>query len=107
MPFFICRLIAPRPSFAFDMSEAERELMGRHLAYLGQWGEKGNMILCGPVADPQGPWGLGIFEVEDEARMQAIVAQDPVILANAGFSYEILSMMQAVSGRRLLPANPS
>lgn len=107
MPFFVCRLVAPRPSFAFDMSEAERALMGRHGAYLRQWAEEGSAILFGPVNDPKGPWGLGIFDVEDEAKMQAIAAQDPIIQANTGFSYEILPMMQAVSGRRLHPANPS
>jgi len=107
MPFFVCRLIPPRPSFAFDMTEAERELMGRHGAYLRHWAEEGSAVLFGPVADPKGPWGLGIFEVADEVRIQAITADDPVIRADGGFSYEILPIMQAVSGRRLHPAQSS
>ena len=106
MPFFVCRLIAPRPTFAFDMTEAEREMMGRHGAYLRQWAEEGSVILFGPVGDPKGPWGLAIFEAVDEAKVKEIVDGDPVLNSGAGFSHEILPMMQAVSGRRLLPANP-
>jgi uncharacterized protein YciI len=103
MTFFVCRLIAPRPTFPFDMTEAERELMGRHAAYLHRYAEEGKALLFGPVADPKGPWGLGIFEVEDEETMRAIAAADPVVLADAGFSYEILPMMQAALGKRIRP----
>jgi uncharacterized protein YciI len=105
MAFFVCRLIPPRPSFAFDMSDSERALMGQHSAYLRRLGDDGFAILSGPVGDPKGPWGLGIFEVEDEDKMRAITAADPAITSDAGFTYEILPMMQAVLGRRLLPAD--
>jgi len=107
MPFFVCRLIAPRPTFAFDMTKAERELMGRHGVYLRRWAEEGSVILFGPVGDPRGPWGLAIIEADDEAGARQIMDADPVLQSDAGFSHEILPMMQAVSGRRLLPANPS
>jgi uncharacterized protein len=30
---FVLRLIAPRPDFAQDMTDAEREIMGRHAAH--------------------------------------------------------------------------
>jgi hypothetical protein len=33
MATFVFRLIAPRPNFALDMSDEEREIMGRHAAY--------------------------------------------------------------------------
>jgi hypothetical protein len=53
------------------------------------------------------PWGLGPVEVEDEERIETIVAGYPVLQADDGFSRKTLSMMQAAPGRRLYPANPS
>ena len=41
MTTFVCRLQAPRPNFAFDMTEAEREIMGRHAAYWQPFIESG------------------------------------------------------------------
>jgi len=102
--FFFCRLIAPRPTFAFDLNDEERALMGAHGAYLGGFGEKGKAVIFGPVADPAGPWGLGIFEVADEAELSAILDNDPTIKAGVGFRYEVLPMMQAVLGRQMGPA---
>ena len=32
MPTFVIRLTTPRPDFAMTMSDAEREIMGRHAA---------------------------------------------------------------------------
>jgi hypothetical protein len=46
--------------------------------------------------DPKGVWGLGVLRVKDEAEATALQNQDPVILAQRGFSYETLPMMTAV-----------
>lgn len=62
---FHCRLIPPRPDFAFTMTEEERELMGRHADYLRGKLRDGVMIIAGPVADPAGPLGA-----VDPARRQ-------------------------------------
>ena len=104
MAFFFCRLIAPRPTFAFDLNDEERALMGAHGAYLRGFAEKGEAVIFGPVADPAGPWGLGIFEVADEAELSAILDNDPTIKSGKGFRYEVLPMMQAVLGRQTGPA---
>src|SRR5262245_26217796 len=101
MAFFHCRLIAPRASFAFDMTENERAVMTEHVAYHSGLAEKGIALLFGPVLDPKGPWGLGIFETDDEATLQKLLAEDPAIKSGLGFSYEVLPMMQAVLGCRL------
>ena len=56
---FHCRLIPPRPDFAFTMSDDEKALMKQHSDYLrGRLGE-GGVVLFGPVADPAGPVGPG------------------------------------------------
>ena len=99
MAFFFCRLIAPRPSFAFDLDDEERALMGAHGAYLRRFGEQGKAVIFGPVADPAGPWGLGIFEVADETELKTILDNDPTVLSGRGFRYEALPMLQAVLGR--------
>ena len=41
MPGFVFRLIPPRPSFAFDMSDDERDVMTAHVAYWGTLAREG------------------------------------------------------------------
>jgi hypothetical protein len=94
---FLLRLVAPRPTFAADMTAEEAELMKVHGAY---WQEKlaeGVAVAFGPVLDPAGAWGLGLVRVEDEEAVRAYIAEDPVIRAGRGFRYEILPMMALVS----------
>lgn len=93
---FHCRLIPPRPDFAFTLTDAEKALMKQHSDYLrGKLGE-GGVILFGPVADPAGPWGLGIVRANDEAAVRALTDADPTVRSGLGFRYEILPMMTAV-----------
>ena len=94
--WFVVRLLPPRPTFAFDMSEAERAMMGEHAGYWGSMLAAGTALIFGPVADPKGPWGLGIVRAKDEAAVRAIEAGDPAIRSKQGFRYEILPMPQAV-----------
>jgi uncharacterized protein YciI len=76
---FVFRLKAPRPNFALDMSEAEREIMGRHAAYWQPYVESGQMVVFGPVLDTTGSWGLGVIEADDEEELRAFAAGDPVV----------------------------
>ena len=52
--------------------------------------------LFGPVADPAGPWGLGVVRVAGESEMRELEANDPVILSGRGFRYEVLPMLRAI-----------
>ncbi|HKU40384.1 MAG TPA: SRPBCC domain-containing protein [Polyangiales bacterium] len=94
--YFLCRLIAPRPDFAQTMSPAEQALMGEHMAYWMGFFNAGNVLIFGPVADPKGFWGLGIFKARDEAEVRAFQAGDPAIKANVGFSSELLPLARAI-----------
>jgi uncharacterized protein len=76
---FVFRLISPRPTFALDMSEEEREIMGRHAAYWQPFVESGQMVVFGPVLDDTGSWGLGVIESEDEQELRAFAAGDPAV----------------------------
>jgi uncharacterized protein len=79
MSTFVFRLLAPRPNFALDMSEEEREIMGRHAAYWQPLVEAGRMVVFGPVLDGTGSWGLGVVEADDEDEIRAFAAGDPVV----------------------------
>jgi uncharacterized protein YciI len=80
MGTFVLRLIAPRPTFALDMSDEERAVMGRHAAHWQPYLESGQMVFFGPVLDDEdGSFGLAIVETDDEDALRAFAAQDPVV----------------------------
>jgi len=95
--FFFCRLLPPRPSFASDMTPEERAMMQEHLVYWTGHLQEGRAIVFGPVADPAGPWGLGVVRVADEAAMNALAEGDPAIRGGRGLRYEILPLIRAVT----------
>ncbi|MBV8950095.1 MAG: hypothetical protein JOZ99_04415 [Actinobacteria bacterium] len=79
MGTFVFRLKGPRPNFALDMTDEERELMGRHAAYWQPLVDSGRMVVFGPVLDSTGSWGLGVVEADDEDELRAFAAGDPVV----------------------------
>ena len=92
MAYFLGRLIGPRPTFPADITETEKRFMGHHVDYWTPLLEQGKILALGPVADPKGTWGLGIFDVADEKEVLALTTNDPVIRANLGFRYEVFPM---------------
>ena len=56
MSTFVFRLIAPRPTFALDMTDEERNVMERHAAYWQSFIDSGQMVIFGPVLDTTGSW---------------------------------------------------
>ena len=80
MTTFVFRLKAPRPSFALDMTDEEREIMGRHAAYWRPYIEAGRMVVFGPVLDGSGSWGLGVVEADNEEEIRRFAAGDPVVV---------------------------
>jgi uncharacterized protein len=75
----VFRLVAPRPTFALDMTAEEREIMGRHAAYWQPFIDSGQMVIFGPVLDGTGSWGLGVVEGDDENELRAFAAGDPAV----------------------------
>jgi uncharacterized protein YciI len=76
---FVLRLIAPRPNFAQDMTDAEREIMGRHAAHWQPYLQAGKMVVFGPVISDTGSFGLAVLEAEDEQEVRDFAAADPVV----------------------------
>jgi uncharacterized protein len=92
MPHFFLKLIGPRPTFAMDMNDAEKKLMDKHFLYWKARQDQGEVLVFGPVLDPNGPYGMGVVSVADEAAAHALAAADPAMKANMGFKCEIHSM---------------
>jgi len=84
MSTFVFRLTPPRPTFAQDMTDEEREIMVRHAAHWQPWVESGQMVILGPVADAGGVWGLGVVETDDEQELRAFAGSDPVVTTATG-----------------------
>ncbi|MFC0182305.1 YCII-related domain-containing protein [Pseudarcicella hirudinis] len=86
---FCLKLIPARPTFAQDMTEAEREIMQKHVVYWKELMDQGLVIVFGPVSDPAGTYGLGIVEVENEELLKSMTENDPASSIN---HYEIYPM---------------
>jgi uncharacterized protein YciI len=77
------------------MTEAEGTIMQEHFAYwLGLMDER-KVVVVGPVLDPKGTYGIAVLEVEDESIAQNIASSDPAITSQAGFRFEVHSMIDA------------
>ena len=93
--YFFVKTKNPRPTFHLDMTDEERAIMQRHVAYWSEKAARGIAIVFGPVMDPQGVYGMGVYQVEDEAEMRNLLEHDP---ANGLLQYDVLPMARAVVG---------
>ena len=96
--YFVIKLIPPRPTFAEDMTEKERDIMKQHAAYWEDKADRGVIIVYGPVLDPKGAYGLGIIEVDDEDQARVFAADDPSI--KSGLNRIEIYPMRAILGKR-------
>ncbi|HKM77203.1 MAG TPA: YciI family protein [Candidatus Bathyarchaeia archaeon] len=99
MGFFLYKLIAPRITFAQDMTGAEAQVMKVHGEYWSDLAERRVAVVFGPVLDPKGAWGLAIVEAKDEAEVCAIGAEDPAIKSQFGLKFEVYPMLRATMRR--------
>jgi uncharacterized protein len=76
---FVFRLIAPRPTFALDMTDEERAVMSRHAEHWKPFLDSGRMVVFGPVLEADESWGLGVVEADDEEALRAFAAADPAV----------------------------
>jgi hypothetical protein len=100
MHYFVCKLIPPRKTFPNDMSELERNLMRQHGEYWTGHLKRGKVLLFGPVADPDGPYGLCVLALAENPQSGLEAAQmcrdDPIQLGSIGFSFAIFPMPRIV-----------
>jgi hypothetical protein len=93
--YFFVRTQNPRPTFHLDITTEERPIMERHIAYWREKATQGIAVVFGPVMDPKGVYGIGVYQVKDEAEMNELLEHDP---ANGLLRYEVLPMARAVVG---------
>ena len=91
---FLLRLLPPRPSFMTDMRPDEAAAMQQHVEYWKEQLRRRVAIAFGPVADPQGGWGLGIVEVAGAEELAALQGGDPAIKSGIGLRYEALPILR-------------
>lgn len=75
--YFVLYLRPQRPDFAQTLTEEERKIMEKHVAYWAVLMKQGKVIVFGPVMDPAGFYGLGIVLVDNEEEVKELMANDP------------------------------
>ena len=70
--------------------------MQRHASYWQTALDKGSVLVFGPVFDPKGPYGAGIANFAYDGVARSFAADDPVIKADRGFTYDICPMATVI-----------
>ena len=94
--YFALYLLPSRPDFAQTMTEDERSIMMKHVAYWTELMNKGKVVAFGPVLDPKEVYGLGIIVVEDEQEVREFISNDPAATINR---YEYFPMNAVVPAK--------
>ncbi len=94
---FLFRLLPPRADFAQTMTADEQEAMAFHAAYWRGLLDAGRVVVYGPVADPEGVWGLGVVRADSQAEVVALGDADPVIAAGIA-TFDVAEIMGGLTG---------
>jgi uncharacterized protein YciI len=92
MMLFLFRLIPPRADFAQTMTDDEQQAMAGHTEFWQQLLADGKVVVYGPVADPEGVWGMGVLRAADRAEVLAIGERDPSVVAGVN-TFEVFEIM--------------
>ncbi|MDY7232478.1 YciI family protein [Hyalangium rubrum] len=74
---FFVRLVAHRPNFAMSMTADEQAAMRAHTEFLLGQLTAGKLVVAGPVMDPTGVFGMGVFEAESIDEVRRLLESDP------------------------------
>jgi uncharacterized protein YciI len=99
MNCFFGKLLPPRATFPADMTPDEARLMQAHAAYWRELMKRGLVVVFGPVADPQGAYGILVLQLPDDVQPAALTEDDPVMKAGAGFRFEVHPMRAVLPDR--------
>ena len=93
--YFALYLLPSRPDFAQTMTEDERSIMMKHVAYWTELMNKGKVVAFGPVLDPKEVYGLGIIAVEEEQEVREFISNDPAATINRYEYFPMNAVVQA------------
>jgi len=107
MPYFLAKLIPPRPTFMRDMSAEEASVMRAHADHWLPALSAGLVIAMGPVADPGGGYGVMIANAPSLSWLERTQADDPAIRSGAGFRFEnfVMPSLRVAPVEPLAPVN--
>jgi uncharacterized protein YciI len=91
--YFVLHLLPSRPDFSQTMTDEERSIMMKHVAYWTEIMNQGKVLAFGPVIDPKAVYGLGIIAVENEQEVKDFILNDPASKIN---KYEYFPMKAIV-----------
>lgn len=92
--FFFARLIPRRADFPAEMTAEEGAAMEAHAEFLEAQLRAGALVVAGPVLDPQGVFGMAVFQADTIEEVLAWLATDP---AQEVGRYEVLPMSSATA----------
>jgi len=92
VPYYYCKLVPPRATFAQDMNQAETSAMRAHAAYWQDRTATTEVLAVGLVGHPDGAFGVAILGAGSEAELAALLEEDPAIIAGVGLRYETYPM---------------
>ena len=94
--YFVLHLLPSRTDFAQTMTDDERTIMMKHVAYWTDIMNQGKVLAFGPVLDPRAVYGLGIIVVNDVQEVEEFISNDPAGKIN---KYEYFAMKAVVPSK--------
>ena len=92
MKYYLCKYIPPHADFLPTMTDEEKAWMAQHGAFLDDLLNKGQIVAHGPVMDPEGGYGVSLYEIADDQDITVITSEDPIVKNGAGH-YEHYPML--------------
>jgi len=77
MKYYLCKYIPPRADFLATMTADEKKWMKQHGAFLDDLLNKGQIVAHGPVMDPNGGYGVSLYQIADDQDIAAITFGRP------------------------------
>jgi uncharacterized protein len=94
---YLVRLIPPRADFAQTLTPAEQDAMARHAGYWKELLGAGRVVVFGPVADPEGVWGLGVVRADSQEEAVALLERDPAV-TDGVTTFEVAEIIGGLTG---------
>jgi len=96
---YFFKLIAPRPTFPQDMTDAEKLVMKDHSRHMRESFDSGKLLVYGPVMATGETFGMAVLEVADETEARRFAEGDPSV--RAGLNRFELYPMEVAAARAL------
>lgn len=97
MSLYLFRLLPPRADFAQTLTQPEQAAMAEHAEYWNRLLADGRVLVFGPVADPEGVWGMGVVRADSHEEVVLLGQNDPAISSGVA-TFDVLEIMGGRTG---------